>query len=150
MCIVYGFRIGGSDDFFCSAISYDGSRHPVTFSLHDSTIITFENKTDKFSDICEVCSYPSSLKLLFVESGAPRPDNASIPCNLPSACECCQTCTSCVHCETDGRIPKACKHGYRDIFQRKKNNKNKFWARRYRKRLEMKGKRTKSWLYGMK
>ncbi|CAC5422408.1 unnamed protein product [Mytilus coruscus] len=139
------FRIGGSDTFFCSAVFYDGSKNPMTFTLNDpAALLTFENKTDKFNDICKVCKFPSFLKLLFVESGAPRPYDASVECNIPSYCHVAWVCTACAVCEIDGNIPKACKKGYRDIFKRIEYNKKTFWARRYRKSLKIKGKREKS------
>ncbi|VDH91366.1 Hypothetical predicted protein, partial [Mytilus galloprovincialis] len=64
------FRIRGTDTFFCSTFFYDGSTDPVTFAVNDvdpdNGLITFENKTDEFKDICEVCKFPSIAKLLFV------------------------------------------------------------------------------------
>ncbi|XP_076075771.1 uncharacterized protein LOC143046499 [Mytilus galloprovincialis] len=154
MQILHCFRIRGTDTFFCSTFFYDGSTDPVTFAVNDvdpdNGLITFENKTDEFKDICEVCKFPSIAKLLFVESGAPRPNDPDVDCNLPSYCEPSESCTSCAVCKNDGNVPKVCKKKRcRDSFKRKGfNNKKTFWKRRYRKSLKMKGKRAKSWLYG--
>ncbi|VDI07882.1 Hypothetical predicted protein [Mytilus galloprovincialis] len=143
------FRYRGTDIFFCSPIFYDGSKNPVTFTLNDGTDFERENKKGKFADICDLCSNPSTLKIVFVESGTPPPKEASVDCNLPRECKRYYTyknCPACDVCKTEGNVPKACKGRPRHIYQTNNNNK-KTWMRRYGK-PQRNGKG--NWLYGKK
>ncbi|VDI07881.1 Hypothetical predicted protein [Mytilus galloprovincialis] len=79
----------------------------------------------KFTDICEVCSNPKPVNIVFV-----APNGASVDCNLPSHCECCQNCTACAVCDIKANIPKACNERPRQLYQTENNNK-KTWMRRY-------------------